>query len=83
MEGYDSIIDKCKEIEAKLEARCKNVKVPVSKATHFAVIQSISRIFGIPEDEVKEITFDMYKTCIQELAALNDEGLPSMGEKIK
>lgn len=75
MEGYTKVIDRCKELEAEIEERCKDVKVPLNRGKHLRVMEALARIFGL--GEVEEITFDMYKICIRELAKIaNDTGAP-------
>jgi len=46
------------------------------RSKNLRVIEAISRVFQIPQDQVTEITFDMYKTCIQRLDAINGERIP-------
>ena len=76
MKGYDELIDKSKQLESEIIERCKNVKVPLNRGSHLSVIQAIARTFQIPEDQITEITFDMYKTCIEKLDAINGERIP-------
>ena len=77
MEEYGKLIDESKQIEDQVSERCKNVKVVLDRRKHHRVIQAIARIFQIPESEATEITFEMYKTCVQRLDALTDERIPA------
>ena len=61
---YSSVIKECKELEETIEKKCKNVKIPIEQRTQNDVLQSLARVFGAG---TTEITFEMYKTCIQEL----------------
>lgn len=75
IDGYTKVIENCKKMEAEIEERCKDVKIPLNRTQHLRVIEAIGRIFGIGEQE--EITFEMYKICIRELAKIaNDTGAP-------
>ena len=75
VDGYTKIIEESKRMEAEIEERCKDVKVPLNKAQHLRVIEALGRIFGL--GQLEEITFDMYKICIRELAKIaNDTGAP-------
>jgi len=76
VDGYTGVIEDCKRLEAEIEDRCKDATVPLNRAQHLSVIKALGRIFGLGEQE--EITFEMYKICIRELAKLsNDTGAPS------
>jgi len=76
VDGYTKIIEESKRMEAEIEERCKDVKIPLNRGQHLRVIEALGRIFGI--GQVEEITFDMYKTCIRELAKIsNDTGAPT------
>ena len=77
-DGYGTIIDKCKELEAVIEGQCKNVSIKLDPQKHYTVIQSVRRIFGT---DGSEVTFEMYKTCIAELAALGANAIPQPGDK--
>lgn len=76
MEGYTKIINKCKSLESEIEQRCKNVSVPLTRSRHLNIIEAISRVFGIDEEQITSITFEMYKVCIQKLAAISNAGVP-------
>jgi len=74
IDGYTKVIEDCKRLEAEIEQRCKTVKTPLNKAEHLNVIEAIGRVFGV---QTEEITFEMYKICIRELAAAaNNTGEP-------
>ena len=75
VDGYTKVIEDCKRTEAEIEQRCKDVKVPLNKAQHLSAMEAVTRIFGVSNPE--EITFEMYKVCIRELAKIaNDTGAP-------
>jgi hypothetical protein len=75
IDGYSKIIENCKNIEAQIEEQCKDVKVPLTRSKHLDTIEAIARIFGL--GELEEITFEMYKVCIRELAKIgNNTGAP-------
>jgi hypothetical protein len=71
MDEYGKIIDECKRLEARIEQRCKNVKVKLNPAQHLRVMQAMGRAFG--QGLQTEITFEQYKVCIKELAKINNE----------
>jgi len=76
VDGYTKVIEECKRTEAQIEERCKNVTVPLNRAQHLTVMQALARIFGL--GEIEEITFEMYKVCVRELAKIsNDTGAPT------
>ena len=78
VDEYTKIINNCKLAEAVIEERCKDVKIPLNRAQHLRVMESLARIFGL--GEVQEITFEMYKICIKELAKFaNNTGAPHDG----
>jgi hypothetical protein len=78
LDKYTKTVEECKRLEAEIEERCKDVKIPLDKRKHLRVIESVGRIFGL--GEVEEITFEMYKMCIRELAKIaNDTGAPDDG----
>ncbi len=77
VEGYSKIIQDCKQLEAEISQRCKNVKVPLNKKEHLRIMDAMGRIFGI--EEAGEITFDMYKICVQELSRLTTN-IPGPGD---
>lgn len=75
VDGYTNIIEQCKKTEAEIEERCKDVTVPLNRGQHLRVIEALGRIFGL--GQLEEITFEMYKICMRELAAIgNDTGAP-------
>ena len=75
VDGYTKIIEQCKRVEAEIEERCKDVTVPLNRGQHLRVIEALGRIFGL--GQVEEITFEMYKICMRELAAIShDTGAP-------
>jgi len=78
IEGYTKIINKCKNLEAEIEQRCKNVSVPLTRSQHLNIIEAVSRVFGIDEDQITSITFEMYKICVQKLAAISNAGVPKL-----
>jgi hypothetical protein len=78
MDGYSKIIAKCASTRAEIEQRCKNVTVKINSSQHLNVIEAIGRLFGI---ETNEITFEMYKQCIEILAQMSAENVPTLGGK--
>lgn len=67
-DNYSDIIKECEELEEIIDDKCKNVSVPVDDSDA-DVLQSLARIFG---SGTKEITFEMYKLCIQELDRISN-----------
>jgi hypothetical protein len=78
LDGYSKIIAKCTAAKAEIEQRCKNVTVKLNRSQHLSVIESIGRLFGIETDE---ITFDMYKQCIELIAQMSADRVPKLGDK--
>ena len=78
IDGYSKIIEECKQLEAVIEDRCKNVKTTINRQEHLPVIQAMARVFG--QGEQTEITFEHYKACIKALADLNNQ-IPKPGDK--
>lgn len=78
MDGYSKIIAKCEKTRAEIEQRCKNVTVTLNPSQHLNIIEAIGRLFGI---ETNQITFDMYKQCIEKLAQMTADKVPKLGEK--
>lgn len=75
VDGYTKIIEDCKRLEGEIEQRCKNVKVTLNRGQHLPVIEAVARVFGL--GEVEEVTFEMYKICVKELAKIaNNTGVP-------
>lgn len=71
LDGYTNIINSCKQVEAQIEERCKQVKVPLSRKKSLRVVEAMARIFGQGEQET--ISFDQYKACIKALAKINNQ----------
>lgn len=66
LDGYADIVAKCKRLEAEIEERCKNVVVDITDPNYYPVRKAMARVFG--PGEHKQITFQQYKICVQELA---------------
>lgn len=77
-DGYRDIIAACKEQEDDISERCKNVKISLDASKHRRAIEALERVFGT--EGLREITFDMYKAVIHEMAALNNGVIPKPGE---
>jgi len=71
-DGYTDVINQCLALEETLEEKCKDVVVPIDQ-TDSNTRQALARVFGAG---VTEITFAMYKTCIQELDRITNN-IPS------
>ena len=80
-DGYGEIIDTCREMEEEIENECKHVVVTLNPATHLRIIEAVRRVF--PGFNGKTITFDMYKRCIKELAAVSNANIPKPTDKGK
>jgi vacuolar-type H+-ATPase subunit D/Vma8 len=78
IDGYSKIIAKCEQMRSEIEQRCKNVTVTINRAEHLSVMDAIGRLFGI---ETTEITFEMYKQCIDKLAKMTKDRIPKLGDK--
>jgi hypothetical protein len=76
IEGYETLATNCKKLEEQIEQRCKDATVSLNPAKHLNVIEAIGRLFGI---ETTEITFEMYKQCINKLAEMNNNNIPTLG----
>ena len=72
-DSYTSIIKECEQMQEKIEVRCKNVVVPIEEETQYNVLEALERVFGIG---TKEITFEMYRICIEELDSFSSQALP-------
>lgn len=70
LDKYTDLGNKCKELEAQIEDRCKAVKTTLNTSTDKRVIEAMGRVFGV---ETEEITFEQYKICIKELAKINNQ----------
>lgn len=66
-DGYTKLIEDCKQTEAEISERCKEVVIELDESKHFHVIESIERVFGF---RTTKITFEMYKKCIEEFAKI-------------
>jgi hypothetical protein len=64
LDKYADIITKCKDLEDEISEKCKNVSVVLNPTKHLPVIQAVQRVFGT---DGLTITFQMYKTVVQEL----------------
>ena len=78
-DDYGQIIEDCKKLEDDLSARCKDVKITLNPAEHLNVINALRRVFGF--SDLTEITFEMYKTVVQELARLQNSSIPKPGDE--
>lgn len=76
-DDYGAVIERCRTLEMEIEQKCKNVKVPI-QTSNKSIADSIKRAFGTNGEE---ITFDMYKKCIQALAAIGDGNIPTPDDK--
>jgi len=72
MEDYANIIRRCERLEEEIAVRSKNVTIPLDPEKHHRVKIACARIFGKTPEEVTEITFDMYKVAVHELAKLSE-----------
>jgi hypothetical protein len=77
-DGYGKIIETCLELEDEIEAQCKNVSIPLNSSQHLSVMNAVKRVFGT---DGTQITFEMYKQCVQALAALGDKDIPGLKQK--
>jgi hypothetical protein len=75
-QGYTQVIEECKELEDEIADRSKDATVDLDESKHFSVIESIERVFGVHSNQ---ITFQMYQTCIQELARIGNNFPTSKG----
>jgi len=75
-DGYGKIIEKTKEIKEEIAARCKNVAITLDPSRSLRVIEAVQRVFG---GDGRQITFQMYQRCIEELA--KSDPIPKPGEK--
>lgn len=78
LDGYADVIAKCKRLEAEIEERCKNVVVDITDPSYYPIRKAMARVFG--PGEHKQITFQQYKRCVQELAKTNSN-LPKPEDK--
>jgi len=74
VDAYGDIIRRCEEIEEEISVQAKDVTIPLSPDTHYSVQVACERVFGIPAEEVTEITFEMYKAVVQAMAEVSDPG---------
>jgi len=79
-DGYGKLIQECKELEDQIEAQVKGVSVSVDPRYALGTRDSVRRLFGT---DGTEITFEMYKVCLQELAKIAKENTPSPGDTSK
>jgi hypothetical protein len=75
-EGYGTLIENCKELEDEIANRCKDATVDLDEEKHFATIEAIERVFGV---HTTKITFQMYQTCIAEIAKIGNDFKTSRG----
>jgi hypothetical protein len=73
-DGYGDILEKTKEIKAKIEDRCKNVVVTLNPAEHYDVIQVVKRVFG---GDGTKVTFQMYQRVLEELSLKTNNNIPT------
>jgi hypothetical protein len=78
-DGYGKIIEECKEMEAEIESQCKNVIVTLNPATHLRIMESVRRVFGT---DGAQITFEMYKQCVQKLGDFSKQGIPDLNKGV-
>lgn len=76
VDGYSKIINQCKDLEAIIESRCKDVKIPLERKNNLTAITAMTRVFG---PNTIEITFEHYKKCIEALAEINNQ-MPKPGK---
>lgn len=74
-DGYGKIAKESEALEKDIESQCKNVRVPMNPSLHLRVIESIKRVF--PGHNGSEITFEMYKKCVQALAESSSKNIPN------
>ncbi len=72
-DGYGQIIENCKVVEDEIESQCKNVTVKLNPSNNLRIIEAVRRVFGT---DGTEITFAMYKACVQALGAISGQGIP-------
>jgi hypothetical protein len=70
---YSDVIKECEKLEEKIEQRCSGVVVPIEDPSQYNVVEALQRVFGVG---TQAITFEMYKTCIKELDALDNGDIP-------
>ena len=78
LDGYAEVIKKCDALCKELEAKCKNVSVPIDPEKDIRVLEAARRVF---KRDISEITFDMYREVIKKMAAENNSGVPTLGGK--
>lgn len=78
LDGYANVIQECKRLEAEIEERCKDVVVDITTPNLHPVRKAMARVFG--SGDHRQITFQQYKKCIQELAKISSN-LPKPEDK--
>lgn len=76
MDGYGKIIERCAELKADIEEKCKDVKVTLDPSQNKDVLDAARRFF---RRDVQEITFEMYKTVVHAIANSANENTPGPG----
>lgn len=75
--GYEKLEKDCVELESKIADRCKNVTVDINESDNLSIIQAVKRVFGT---DGKQITFQMYQKCIEELSKSTNATIPKVGK---
>jgi len=78
-DGYGEMIDKCRKLEEDIKEECKSVKVTLNPSSQLNIIDAVKRVF--PGYDGTVITFEMYKVCIDALAASSNANIPKPGDK--
>jgi hypothetical protein len=73
-DGYGKIIEECKQLEDEISDRCKNVKITLNPDNQLRIIEAVKRVFG---GDGREITFQMYQTCVSEMAKIANSNIPN------
>jgi len=76
-DGYSEIIEECEELEKEIELQVSDVTVKVDPRSAINIRDSVRRLFGT---DGTEITFGMYKACLEELAKIANDNIPSPGD---
>ena len=77
VDGYSKVIEQCKILKAAIDAKCADVKIPIDPQKDLRVLEAARRVF---KRDVKEITYEMYKQAVQEMALITNDQIPKIGE---
>lgn len=77
-DGYGKVIDTCQTMKTEIEERCKDVVIDLNPVEHLHIISAVKRVFGT---DGRQITFEMYKKCIENLSRISNDNIPTPGEK--